>query len=265
VNHCRIVLAQNKEHLLEAYLILGSALDDQGKPEEAVTVYEEGLLKFPSNYLLYFNLGLTQYLLKKMDLAEENTIKAIRLNKTHASSHMLLAVIMQEKGARAKSILATYYFLMLEPNSDRSVSNYASLQEMLMQGISKTNDKTINVSIPYSSEKDDFGTVDMSISLMAATIYTSTDKKNKKKEIDALAEFTKTVFAICGELKKDQTGFWWDFYVPAFYDLKNSGHCLTFAYYISQSGNSAEVTKWLKKNPKKVKELESWINKQTEE
>ena len=41
------------------YIQYGSTLDDLGKSKDALEVYNEGIKKFPNEYLLHFNKGLT--------------------------------------------------------------------------------------------------------------------------------------------------------------------------------------------------------------
>jgi Tfp pilus assembly protein PilF len=260
VKYSKIVIEQNTNNQHEAYVVLGSSLDMLGKPDKAIKAYEEGLIKFPSSNLLNYNLALTTYNQKDYEKAEKAAINAISAKPIHGSSHIILAAIMKAKGQRVKSLLPLYYFLMLEPNSKRSEINYNSLVDQLGQGVKKESEKNINVNVPISSSTDsDFGAAEMMISLLAASRYTEENKG--KSDMDLFIETNKGFFSILGELKKENTGFWWDLYVTKFYDLVKSDNYEAYSYYISQSTNSEKVNKWIAENTDKMQQFKAWMKK----
>lgn len=260
IEYSKNVIIQNSDNLHPAYIILGSSLDLTGKAKDAIKIYEEGVKKFPNSYLLNYNIALTCYNQKEYDKAENAAIKAIILKPTHGSSHLILSVIMRDKGQRVKSILAMYYFLLLEPNSNRSLTNYNSLKNQLGQGVERKDEKNINVSVPFSSKSDDFGAAEMMISLLEASKYTEENKD--KTEMEIFIEKNKSIFGILGELKKENRGFWWDFYVTKFYDLNQSNNYEAFSYYISQSTKNEIIKNWITENPTKINKLVDWMKKE---
>ncbi len=260
IKYSKKVIEQNSNNQHEAYIVLGTSYDMLGKPDKAINTYEEGLSKFPNSNLLNYNLALTSYNQKDYDKAEKAAINAVLAKPKHGSSHVILAVVMQMKGERVKSLLPLYYFLMLEPNSKRSKLNYHTLREQLGQGVNQENEKKINVNIPSSSTKDSiFGAAEMMVSLLAASKYT--DENKNKTDMELFVETTKSFFSILGELKKDNTGFWWDFYVTKFYDLVQSDNYEAFCYYISQSTNSDDINNWISHNSDKMQKFKDWLNK----
>ncbi|PKP44595.1 MAG: hypothetical protein CVT96_00980 [Bacteroidetes bacterium HGW-Bacteroidetes-13] len=260
IKYSKIVIKQNTDNQHESYVILGSCYDLIGKPSKAIEMYEEGLSKFPNSNLLNYNLALTCYNQKEYAKAEKAAINAIVSKPTHGSSHIILSAIMREKGERVKSILPQYYFLMLEPNSKRSLINYNSLKNQLGLGVEKKDNKNINVSIPFSSStSSEFGAAEMMISLLAASKYT--EKNRDKNDQEFFVETNKGIFSILGELQKDNKGFWWDLYVTKFYDLVQTDNYEAFSYYISQSINNELVKDWIVNNSDKMQKLEDWLNK----
>jgi len=250
---------KNAENLEEAYMVLGSAEDGLGKPDKAIKIYEEGLRKFPGSNLLNYNLAMTSYIQKDYKTAEKAAINAVIAKPNHGSSHLLLFDIMSAEGQRARSLLPLYYFLMLEPNSIRSQSNYVCLIGQLNQGVNRESEAKINVKMPSSTSDKDFGSADMMISFLAASKHLSENRN--KSDLDFLISTSNGFFSILGEAKKDKNGFWWDFYVNKFYDLIQSGNCEAFSYYISQSTDSGKVKKWMAENPEKIQKLKDWIDK----
>ena len=100
------------------------------------------------------------------------------------------------------------------------------------QGVERKDEKNINVSVPFTSKSDDFGAAEMMISLLEASKYAEENKN--KTEMEIFIEKNKSIFSILGELKKENKGFWWDFYVTKFYDLNQYGlsQCLRLICYI---------------------------------
>lgn len=260
IKYSTVAIKQNSDHQHESYIVLGSCLDLTGEPLKAIKTYEKGLSKFPNSHLLNYNLALTCYNQKDYDKAEMAAINAIKAKPTHGSSHIILSATMQEKGQRVKSILSLYYFLMIEPNSKRSLINYNSLRDLLSQGVEEKGDKNINISVPLSSSSSsDFGVAEMTISLLAASKYTEENKD--KNEFELFVETNRGIFGVLGELKKDNTGFWWDVYVSKFYEMMQAGNIEAYSYYIAQSTNNELVDSWISENTEKMQKFYEWMGK----
>lgn len=259
IKYSRKVIEQNSANLEQAYVVLGTSFDMSGKANKAIDAYEDGLLKFPDSNLLNYNLALTSYNQKDYEKSEKAAIRAILAKPQHGSSHIVLAATMEAKGERVMSLLSTYYFLMLEPNSKRSIINYKSLLKLLGQGVEKKDENNINVNISFSNSPDSlFGPAEMMVSLSAASRFMEENKD--KSDMDFFVETNEQLFSLLGELKKDNKGFWWDFYVSKFYDLLQSNNLEAYSYYISQSSGSENVNKYITGNTDKIKQLKDWIH-----
>jgi len=260
IKYSKRVIEQNTDHLQPAYVVLGSSLDMKGKPKDAIKAYEDGLIKFPNSNLLNYNLALTSYNIKDYDKAEQAAIKAVYAKPTHGSSHIILASVMKVKGERVKTLLSLYYFLMLEPNSKRSITNLNILKNMLNEGVVPQSGNDITVNIPSTASKDSlWGAAEMSVSLSSAAKHT--DENKDKSNIVYFVETNRSLFSILGELKKDNSDIWWSLYVTKFYDLVQSKNYEAFSYYISQSTNSDEVKNWIANNPDKMQSFKDWMKK----
>ena len=259
VKHMDKVLKNENAFLVEAFTIKGSALDNLGKPKEAIKIYNEAISKFPENYLLYYNVALTQYRTSKFNDAEENLKKGILLNPTHASSNYLLGIIMDHQGKRIQSLLATHFFLLIEPNTERSVGALNLLDNLMNQGVSKKDEKTINVTINDSELDNEFSAANLMLSLMGVSGMTEGEEGKSKAVL--FYENTESIFNVLKELaeKDPKKGIWWEFYVDFYSQLVESENMEAYSYYISQS-NGAEEEKWLTENKEKVDELFKWLN-----
>lgn len=251
------VIKIKAEFVDQAYILKGSAQDTQKKTADAIKTYKTGIKSYPDSYLLHFNLALTYYNSNDIDNAEKSLINALKCNPEHSSSHLLIAYIQSDKGNRVQSIMAAYNFLLLEPSSNRSKGGYELLMSQWNKGISTDGEKTINIELS-AMEKNEFQAAELSLSLLAAS--KGIEKNEGKTEAELFAENTDSFFAILGEIKNGNKGFWWDFYVDFYYEMHNQGHVEAFSYYVSMSSENEEVVDWLKSNEAKIEEFSDWYN-----
>jgi len=258
MEHADKVIAANTSYLEQAYVLKGTVLDVMGKPDEAIKVYNEAIKSFPNKYLPYYNLAVTSYSIKEYKNAEEALKKSVTLNPSHASSHLLMGYTMDAQNSRTKSLLAVYNFLLLEPKGNRAKTACKLLDFLLKKNVKKDNEKSVTITFDPGKSSDEFSSAELMLSLMEAG--KTTEKNKGKSEQELFSENTKSFFSILGELKKDNTGFWWDYYVDFFYAMTNDKHTETYCYYIMQSNDDEKINGWLKNNDEKVESLSNWYS-----
>ncbi len=258
VKYSDIVLKQDEAYMLQTYLAKGSALDMLGKTKESIKLFKKALKKEEEHYLLYYNLGLNYYKINNLEEAEEHVINAIALNSNHPSSHLILANIHNQKGNAVQTLLATHYFLFLEPNSARSKVAYQMLQNNFGGNVSKDETKPNTINIMLSPNNDSqFGAVELMISMLEAS--KSLEENEEKTDDEMFIENTESFFKVLGELKKNKNKeIWWTFYTTFFYDLAKSDHIATYCKYISQVSNENALN-WLSENETKLDAFETWL------
>lgn len=249
------VLDYEADHMSSAYVIYGSALDMLGHSKDALKVYEQGMADY-DDYMLQYNYAITCRKLGEMDKAYEAVVKGIQQNPQHSSSHKLLSELMQKKGMRIQAMLPLYYFLLLEPYSDRSPGEYKALLELMEQGVTQTDGKSVNIEIPTNGNTD-FTTAEMMLSMSMASKNLEENKNKTKMEL--FAETNERLFKTLGELQKDQTGIWWDLYVPFFSGLAKDGYTATFSNYISVASND-EALAWIDAHGEALEAFANWVN-----
>ena len=259
INYSNLVVKGKSKFQEEAYMVLGNSYDLSGEYSKAVKSYQKGLSKFPKSNLLHYNLALTYFNNKDLKKAEKSGIEAVKSKPRHASSHLLLSVIMDRQGKRVQSLLPAYYFLMLEPNSKRSLIYYDILLGQLGKGVERTDAKSINISISPNGLDDEFGAAELMVSMYAAKRYT--DEDSTKNDYVLFAETNKDIFNLLESLKKGNKGFWWEFYVDTFADLVKTNNDEAFSYYISKSKNDEIVNTWMQANTDKLHDFEVWLNR----
>ena len=256
IKHCKVVIEVNLLFADQAFMLKGSAQDMQGKAQDAVKTYREGIGRFPKNHLLYYNLALTSFNLKDYKTADEAVMKSLKINPAHASSHLLLGYSMSTQGHRVKCILACSNFLILEPTGKRAVQALDLMEKEFKNDVQKEGDNSVSVTVPGQKEPDDFNTAELMLSLLETSNMNEANKNKSSYEL-----FTgnmKSLFTVLGELKKDNKGFWWDYYVDFFYTLSEKDHVEAFSYYISQSKKDNVIYKWLDDNKEKYNAFSDW-------
>jgi len=260
IKHSDVVIKQKKDHLLHAYITKGSALDNLGKTKQSIKLFKEAIAKFGDNYLLYFNLGIAYSQIPDYKNAELAFIDAIMDNPDHASSHYRLAFTKYQQNQRVQSLLSLYYFLLLEPSSNRAETAYKLLKEQLGGNVQKDENNPMNINIFLNPQMDtEFGAAEIMLAMLEAS--NSLEENKDKTPEELFVENTKSFFTVLGELRENEkkTNIWWSVYVPYFYDLAKSEYMDVFCYYISISSNE-KAREWLKTNDEKVENFGKWIN-----
>lgn len=258
IKHSDLVLKINKDHVLQAYLTKGSALDMLGKTDESIKLFEKALKKEEKHYLVYYNLGINYFKLNNLDKAEENVIKAIEVNNNHTSSHLMLAKINNLKGNSVQALLASHYFLFLEPNTKRSVEAFKILQNNFAGNVSNDSKKPNTINIMLSPNDDDqFSAASLMISMLA--VRSSLEENEGKTDDEMFIKNTESFFKFMGELnKKKNKEIWWKLYTPFFYDLAQSEHIDTYCNYIRLSTYD-NAKDWFAANESKLSKFDAWL------
>lgn len=252
-------LAQYRSDLLpRVYVQLGSALDELGESKKAIETYQAGIKLFPSDYLLYFNLAVTYNRLGKPEESRESLKRAAGLNPEHGSSQLLLALLFDRGSYKTPALLAACRFLILEPSSNRSDAALTVVDKAMQAGVSRKDDKTINIFIDTAAKKDegDFTVIDLVVSMTKAA--ENSEKNQGKSAMQVLVGSFETLFKILGEQKSDPSKFTWKYYVPYFVELEKQGHVEAFVYYTSRRRPNPEVSQWLLHNQGKVRSFLAW-------
>ena len=247
--------------LKSVYITYGTAFDALRNTERSIKAYEEGIKAFPDFYQLYFNKGVVYSDVEKYDDALLSFQQSIAINPDHANSHNGIARIEKLKNRKIPAILAYCRFLIIEPQTDRALENLGSLKK-LMSAETKQTGKEITTQNPPSNtdESNDNKFVIAELSLKKETLY-DTDSKNKSKS--EVENFIRKFDKICTSLeqtKQDNNGFYWDYYVRYFIDMKKNNNLEAFSYiiYASIEHENDDVARLLKRNTKKIEKFYEW-------
>ena len=248
--------------LKTVYVSYGNALDEEGKTEKAVDVYDEGINIFPDYFQLYYNKGISQIKLNKSGDALISFERSATLNPKHASSHNAIGRLLYMSN-KIPSLMAFCRFLALESNSKRSFSNLNNVQKIMGAHVTKNDDKnvTINVSpdildVNKTKQKNNFSVAELMLALSSAA---DNDSSNANKT--DVEKFIRNFSSLCQYLKegeKDNYGFYWDYYVPYFTEMEDKGLTEVFAYIAFASSEDPTVKVWLESHKNDVTGFYKW-------
>jgi len=99
------------------YGILANALDELGKPDESIAVYDTILAKYPNQYSAWFNKGIVYYKQKKYKEATASFQRTILINSYYTSAHYFLGKIEMEQGNLPQAMLSFTTNLLINPSN----------------------------------------------------------------------------------------------------------------------------------------------------
>ena len=257
------ILIHPNEDLKNVYVNYANALDHLKKTDEALTIYQEGIQKYPNYYQLHFNKGICYTNNNRYGEAILCFQKALLINPKHAGS--LNAIGILEKGShRIPAILAFSRFLIVEPQTTRSKKNLENIKKLLSQGIQQNGEKSITININSNmlsdssdvKKENDFSQVDLILSMASGLDF---DKKNAKKtEVENFIRKFEVICSALQETKNGNFGFYWENLAPYFIEMKNKKFIEAFAYIAYVDSGSEDVGKWHKKNQSELDKFYNW-------
>lgn len=248
IKYAKKVVNSDSKYTKDAYLIYGTSLDAKGNNSKSIEVFKEAIDKFPDNNLLHYNLAISYFNSNQLAYSEKSIMDALYLDKWHASSHLLLAQLKQKKQEFMQSILAYYYFLFLEPKTNRS----KTAMEQLINLLKYSRIDNINYIKPDESD------LHSSIMFLKELNW---EKTSDKLDSEIFYENTKKLFIFLSDMNSKKETIWWKHYISFYNNLIEDKQILIFCYYIDISNPNKESINWLNMNKDKVKEFAIWLEK----
>lgn len=247
------------------YGMIANALDDEGKPKEAIKIYrdaEDIVASMPDmkRHLssINYNLAITYFRLKKFTESRAEAKKAVEASFSYASPHYLLAVVYNGTKYKVPALLAATRLISIELSSQRTVMSADIITQILKpQKDEKAGDINIFMNIDAPKDEGDFTMFD----LILGTVTTVRGDDDKGKSNNQMfVEGLGSVFAILDEDKKLKSTFVGRTYIPFVAEMKKLGHLEAFGnlvLYLSDKQND-EARRWIDSNEAKVNAFVSW-------
>lgn len=234
-----------------AYDMLGSIYDDQKEPDKALENYKKGLEIDPGYQRLHYNMAITYYRIGQYAESETSAIAAIKLDPRHASSQRILAMATYAEKKRGSSLMAWCSFLLLEPQSQRSPEAFGYVLNILNYGISKKDDKHINLTISPNGDPSEM--------MMPIAVLAATENKTGLTAIDSVQLQLTSVFQIAHTITDTTQTFLAHYYADYFQKLAESGNMAAFTRFISLSAYHDENLAWFKEHDQELAALDKWM------
>lgn len=241
----KVILLDSKQQQ-GAYLMLGSALNMSGKLQEAIQVYQEGLVKFRGLHQLHYNLALAYYDIGNLSKSEEALYRSLQMRPGHVNSHVLLGKVCAARGDNIKAVLSFSYVLYLDPEMNNAQEIVEMLQERIDLLFDHASDSLYVGLFPGDS--------------IFSELYQKLNESRKAVVRDTSFAVHLCAFFYSLDAVVD-TGhpLWSDLYAATFHGLHASGHCEAYAHSLAQMNANSETERWVRLNQVKVQEMRSWI------
>lgn len=236
-----------KPLLVDAYVVKGTALAAQNKLDEAISLFTQAISQCGSEYLLHYNLGLAYYNKGNTNQALLHLRKAVERDATHSGAFLAYAYALNDADKWVQSFYAFHFFLLLEPNTKRSADAFREMYQILDTKLDKTDSKLkpedgVNRLHLYSL-----------IDKHRPTLPTRTAKYS------FFEAASKEIFTYMTATNKEiNKGVLWEFFVPIYSEMLESGHFNTYCRYVSVA-YFPESLQWWEANKNEVDNFIEWF------
>lgn len=247
------------------YLIIANAWDDEGKSDDAIKLYNDGIkiLSKESGMeaqtaSLYYNLGIAYFRQKKYVDAREAAKHAVELNFSYPSPSYLLGEIFAGTKYKVPAMLAAARLISLELNSQRTARSVRIFTDPIL-GTKKDDKGNVTILMDMNAPKDegDFGMYDLLLGTMMTVSGDKDEDKNKTTE-EKFASAVNTFIALLVEDKKLSSTFVGKNYIPFMAEMKAKGYADVFAYLVLQQSGNENARQWLLQRKEKLAEFLIW-------
>lgn len=263
------------------YVTYGNCMDQLGRPEASLRVYDQGIAVLPEMAMLHFNKGVTLFGMDSLAAAHVALQESARLDPYHPGTQGLMARLLERQKNTVPATLALCRFLILEPEGARAEECLAQLQRLTTSNV-KT-DKKGNTTIYLDPNKmgqledtviheNDFRMAETSMQLLGSLNLAAliggamkeqgieSDPPNPASNLKMQLEF------LAGNLKDNRSknfGFYWDYHAAWIIAVRDAEHMEALSYIANASSGDKAVKNWLSTNGDKVGAYYDWEKEYT--
>lgn len=233
--------------LVDAYVVKGTALAAQDKLDDAIVLFSQAISQCGDEYLLNYNLGLSYYNKGNTNLALVHLRKAIEKDATHSGAFLLYAYALNDAGSWVQSFYAFHFFLLLEPNTKRSADAFREMYQILDSKLDSSDAKL------RTADGLDRKMIYNKIQQHRPSVGT------RVARYKFFESASREVFTYLSTIDKVGTkGLLWEFFVPVFSEVLESGHFETYCKYVSVA-YFPESLQWWDANKTEVDNFIEWF------
>lgn len=246
------VVAMKGTHRVDAALVLAQCYVARGEYKRAERLFKTLNDVAKTDERIPYHLGALYLKMGQHDAAEVEVQKAILLNRGFVDAHLLLSNILLEKGERIKTMLALYYYLLL--NNDGGDAELAAKQ--LTQLWKFSSGRVLAILNPAAS-KGLYADASRYINTISPNDSIATLQGSAA--ISLLCQHTTRLFGFFSEHSGDNFDFYQLVYLDFFTELHNKGYVEPMVYFISNAQWHPQVLEWIAGNGQKFNEFRVWM------
>lgn len=245
----QVIEAEFQPLLMDAYIVQSTALAESGEMQGAISILNQAVDRCGDSYLLHFNLGLSYFNSDNKQKAIDHLQKAIEIDATHASAFLMYAYALNDSGKWLRSFYAYHFFLLLEPNTERSKDAFEEMYDILAANYEANSEALSSES--GVSRKQIYDKIQ-------AIKPKDNDPKNQYIFFEKASE---TIFFSLMQMQADdQQGLLWNFFVPVYSEILESGFFDVYSRYVSVTA-FPESLSWWDNNKDKVDDFIEWFER----
>lgn len=173
--------------------------------------------------------------------------KAIEIDATHSSAFLLYAYALNDTDQWIQSFYSFHFFLLLEPNTQRSKDAFAEMYDLIATK-SSTESRVLQPEDGINRQK--------LYQALKQKQPLATDPISQYKYFE---EASKLIFFTLGQMQNDtQSGLLWDFFVPTYNEILGSGFFDAYCRYVSVA-YFPESLAWWNNNKTQVDDFIEWF------
>ncbi|MDF2456017.1 MAG: repeat-containing protein [Cytophagaceae bacterium] len=246
------------------YQLVGNAYDLMGNKNKALSIYDEGLKRFPTSGSLHLERGNMQLFKEDYDGALAYYEKGIEVAPKFASNYYWASRIYWSSSEKVWGMLYGEIFINLEPNTKRAGEISKLLYDTYKQGIEFTSDTSMTVSfskhaVMSVSELEKGGAMKMPFGTFVYEVTLLTSIVPEKKIDLASLNRIRTNFVDLYHQNKNNTK-----YPNVLFDYQQqvitAGHFEAYNYWLLGKGEEAAFSQWRTENKAKWDAFVDWFN-----
>lgn len=251
IKYCEegLALKEQREYEPDLYNTYGNTLDDIGKPEEALKIFDKGIAKYPSFSLFYFNKGIALLALKRPAEAELLFQRTLLINPYMYSAHFQLGIAALHQGKIIPAALSFIGYLLVDPQG-----KYWSNSVNLLSAISNSTDAILDYKNKRTAEPgEDYAAVEEIVLSKIAL------DKAYKPIISIDDPISRQIQAIFEKLEYNDADndFWMQYYVPYYRQVFTGGKFELFINQMFSSANVKAIKDYNKRNSKEIEQFKT--------
>ncbi|MBL8001734.1 MAG: tetratricopeptide repeat protein [Flavobacteriales bacterium] len=263
------------------YVTYGNNMDQMGRPEASLKVYDKGISVLPYLAMLHFNKGITLSGMGADSSAAAMRCfeRSARLDPFHPGTQNAMARLLAREGTSIPTTLALCRFFVLEPEGQRAMENGRLLEQTLTGNTRRTSGGGTEIRVDAGMLRDSTDTVhvvnDFRDQELVWSVTKGMDLANelaKALEGSGLqatitvggpgtgSGFADKLDMLAGLLRDGRGknhGFLWEYHADWLIAVDNAGH-LPVVARLAYVTKDKDALKWLKEHEREVGDYFAW-------